>query len=40
MGDNSSNVDLEDKATGILSSVEEVKTLMKIVDVNNLIDEI
>lgn len=34
--DNSSNVDLEDKATGILSSVEEVK----IVDVNNLIDEI
>lgn len=38
--DNSSNVDLEDKATGILSSVEEVKTLMKIVDVNNLIDEI
>ena len=30
----------EDKATGILSSVEEVKTLMKIVDVNNLIDEI
>ena len=27
--DNSSNVDLEDKATGILSSVEEVKTLMK-----------
>ena len=38
--DNSSNVDLEDKATGILSSVEEVKTLMKIDDVNNLIDEI
>lgn len=36
----SSNAVLEDKAAGILLSVEEVKTLMKIVAVNNLIDEI
>ena len=33
--DNSSNVDLEDKATGILSSVEEVKTLMVTVAVSD-----
>ena len=31
---------LEDKTVGILMSVEEIKTLMKIVAVNNLVDEI
>lgn len=31
---------LEDKTGGILMSVEEIKTLMKIVAVNNLVDEI
>ena len=36
----SGNAVLEDKTAGILMSVEEIKTLMKIVAVNNLIDEI
>lgn len=31
---------LEDKTVGLLMSIEEIKTLMKIVAVNNLVDEI